>query len=259
MGAEYIDYLIADPVLILEPEQKHFAEKIVYLPHTYQANDSKRRISDRTITRAAAGLPQGGVVFCCFNNNHKITPDVFSSWMTILKAVAGSVLWLLEDNAKAGSNLRHEAERRGVKPERIVFAKRVPHADHLARQRLADLFLDTLPYNAHTTASDALWAGLPVLTCMGNAFAGRVAASLLNAIGLPELITSTPQAYEALAIDLATHPTRLGEIRRKLAANRLTTPLFDSQLFTRHIEAAYTTMYERYWADLPPDHIFVAR
>jgi predicted O-linked N-acetylglucosamine transferase (SPINDLY family) len=163
----------------------------------------------------------------------------------------------LEDNAKAGVNLRHEAELRGIDAARIVFAERVPHAEHLARQRLADLFLDTLPYNAHTTASDALWSGVPVLTCMGNAFAGRVAGSLLNAIGLPELVTSTPQAYEALAIELATHPTKLGEIRQKLAANRLTTPLFDIELFVRHIEAAYTAMCERYWADLPPDHIHV--
>jgi protein O-GlcNAc transferase len=219
----------------------------------------KRRIADKTFTRAATGLPPQGFVFCCFNNNHKITPAMFDCWMRILKQVNGSALWLLEDNATAGCNLRQEAERRGVGGDRIVFAGRAPHAEHLSRQRLADLFLDTLPYNAHTTASDALWAGVPVLTCTGEAFAGRVAASLLNAINLPELVTSALQAYEALAVELATHPARLGEIRRKLAANRLTAPLFDTPLFVRHIEAAYTSMCERYWADLPPDHIQVPR
>jgi predicted O-linked N-acetylglucosamine transferase (SPINDLY family) len=258
MGANYMDYLIADPVVIPESNRLHFTEKIVYLPNTYQANDRKRRIADKTFTRVATGLPQQGLVFCCFNNNHKITPEVFDCWMRILKQVDGSVLWLLEDNATAGRNLRREAERRGVSGERIVSADRAPHAEHLARQRLADLFLDTLPYNAHTTASDALWAGVPVLTCTGDAFAGRVAASLLNAIGLPELVTPTLQAYEALAVDLAIHPVKLGEIRRKLAANRLSTPLFDTPLFTRHVEEAYTSMCERYWADLPPDHIRVS-
>ena len=167
------------------------------------------------------------------------------------------MLWLFEDNAKAASNLRKEAEIRGVHPERLVFAKRMPSPDHLARHRLADLFLDTLPYNAHTTANDALWAGLPVLTRIGETFAGRVAASTLNAIGLTELITSTPQAYEALAIELATNPEKLAAIRRKLANNRLATPLFDTQLFTRHIEAAYETMYQRYQTGLPPDHIVI--
>jgi len=259
MGASYIDYLIGDPTVIPESNRKHFTEKIVYLPHTYQANDLKRRIADKTFSRAASGLPPQGCVLCCFNNNHKITPEVFDCWMRILKQVEGSVLWLLEDNATVGRNLRQEAERRGVRGERIVFAERAPHAEHLTRQRLADLFLDTLPYNAHTTASDALWAGVPVLTCMGDAFAGRVAASLLNAIGLPELVTSTLQAYETLAVELATNPAKLGELRRRLAANRLTTPLFDTPLFVRHIEAAYTSMCERYWADLPPDHIQIPR
>ena len=259
MGADYIDYLIADPTLIPEHNREHFTEKIIYLPHTYQANDSKRRIANKTFSRAAARLPQDGFVFCSFNNNHKITPDVFDCWMRILKQVDGSVLWLLEDNATAGRNLRQEAERRGIRGERIVSAERLSHAEHLARQRLADLFLDTLPYNAHTTASDALWAGVPVLTCMGEAFAGRVAASLLNAIGLPDLVTATPQAYEALAVDIATHPVKLGDIRRRLATNRLTTPLFDTPSFVRHIEAAYASMCERSWADRPPDHIHVPR
>jgi predicted O-linked N-acetylglucosamine transferase (SPINDLY family) len=257
MGAEFIDYLIADMTLIPERHQRYYTEKIVYLPHTYLVNDSKRHISDKTFTRLEVGLPQEGFVFCCFNKNNKIVPDVFNCWMRVLKQVDGSVLWLFAENAKAASNLRKEAEFRGINPERLIFAKRIPLPDHLARHRLADLFLDTLPYNAHTTASDALWAGLPVLTRIGETFAGRVAASLLNAIGLTELITSTPQAYEALAIELATNPEKLAAIKHKLANNRLTTPLFDTQTFARHIEAAYTMMYERYQANLLPDHIYV--
>ena len=257
MGAEYIDYVIADRIVIPVEDPLFISEKIVLMPDTYWVTDRKLAIAQRTPTCTDAGLPEDAFVFCCFNNNYKITPEVFDCWMKILKQVAGSVLWLFADNAKAASNLRKEAEIRGVHPERLVFAKRTSLPDHLARHRLADLFLDTLPYNAHTTASDALWAGLPVLTRIGETFAGRVAASLLNAIGLTELITSTPQAYEALAIELAANPEKLAAIKRKLATNRLTTPLFDTQLFTRHIEAAYTAMYERYQADLPPDHIYV--
>jgi len=177
--------------------------------------------------------------------------------MRILKQVEGSVLWLLEANVSATNNLKKEAAARGVNPDRLIFAKRRPLAEHLARHRLADLFLDTLPYNAHTTASDALWAGLPVLTCLGATFAGRVAASLLNAIRLPELITTTLEAYEQMAIDLATHPEKMAVIKRKLAENRLTTPLFDTKLFTKLIEAAYTAMYERHQAGLTPDHIVI--
>lgn len=227
------------------------------MPNTYQANDCKRVISDDAFTRFDAGLPSQGFVFCCFNNNYKFTPRVFDYWMRILKQVKGSVLWLLEHNASAASNLKREAVARGISSERLVFAKRVPLPEHLARHKLADLFLDTLPYNAHTTASDALWAGLPVLTCIGETFAGRVAASLLNAIHLPELITTTPEAYEHMAIDLAMHPEKLAEIKRKLVNNRLTTPLFDTKIFTKHIEAAYTAMYKRYQAGLGPDDIVI--
>ena len=257
MGAEYIDYLIADKTLIPEESQPHYSEKIVYLPNSYQVNDAKRRISDKAFTRAELGLPSSGFVFCCFNNNYKITPGTFDGWMRILKRVEGSVLWLLEDSATAADNLRKEAVQRAVGAERLVFAKRMPLPEHLARHRVADLFLDTLPCNAHTTASDALWAGLPVLTCMGEAFASRVAASLLNAIDLPELITHTQEEYEALAVELATNPQRLAQIKQKLAQNRLTTPLFDTPLFTKHIEAAYTAMYERYHTDLQSDHIYI--
>jgi predicted O-linked N-acetylglucosamine transferase (SPINDLY family) len=257
MGADYVDYLIADHVLVPRQSQAHYAEKIVYLPDSYQVNDAKRKISDRVYCREELGLPEAGFVFCCFNNNYKIAPETFDGWMHILKQVQSSVLWLLEDNATAASNLRKEAQQRGVDAHRLVFANRMPLQEHLARQRAADLFIDTLPCNAHTTASDALWAGLPVLTCVGETFASRVAASLLTSIGLPELITSRQEDYKALAVWLATNPERLQAIRRKLDRNRLTMPLFDSGLFTRHIEEAYTRMHERYHADLPPDDIHI--
>jgi predicted O-linked N-acetylglucosamine transferase (SPINDLY family) len=257
MGAEYMDYIIADRVVIPEHQRGCYSEKIAYVPNSYQVNDTKRAIADTALTRAQAGLPDGMFVFCSFNNNYKITPAVFDCWMRMLQQVEGSVLWLLEDNARAASNLRKEAVARGVNAERLIFAKRLPLAEHLARHRLADLFLDTLPCNAHTTASDALWAGLPVLTCRGETFAGRVAASLLHAIALPELIATTLAAYEQMAIDLARHPEKLTAIKRRLAENRLTTPLFDTKLFTQHIEAAYMAMYERHRAGLPPDHIAI--
>lgn len=192
--------------MIPEVHRPYYSEKVVYLPHSYQANDPKRRLADRTPTRTELGLPEQGFVFCCFNNIYKITPRSFDSWMRMLGQVDGSVLWLLVDNAKATSNLRKEAAARGINSGRLIFAKRMPLPDHLARHRAADLFVDTLPYNAHMTASDALWAGLPVLTCRGETFAGRVAASLLNARGLPELITTSLEAYERMAIDLAAHP-----------------------------------------------------
>jgi protein O-GlcNAc transferase len=256
IGIDYIDYIIADRVTIPEESKKFYTEKVVYLGNSYQANDDQRKISDKQFTRQELGLPETGFVFCCFNNNYKITPTVFDAWMRILSLVEGSVLWLLADNPAAKNNLIKEAASRGIESSRLIFADRMPLAEHLARHRQADLFLDTLPYNAHTTASDALWAGLPVLTLIGNSFAGRVAASLLNAIGLPELITTSQEEYESLAIDLATNPQKLAAIKQKLAENRLTTPLFDSPLFTKHLEAAYIKMYERYQNDLPPDHIY---
>jgi predicted O-linked N-acetylglucosamine transferase (SPINDLY family) len=209
-------------------------------------------IAERTPSRAEMKLPETGFVFCSFNNNYKIVPEVFDIWMRLLKNVEGSVLWLLEDNAAVSRNLKSEAEAQGVRADRLVFAARMPLPDHLARHRLADLFLDTLPCNAHTTASDALWAGLPVLTCRGNAFAGRVAASLLRAIGLPELITDNLADYEALALKLATTPAMLSGLKAKLARNRDTHPLFDIERFRRHIESAYATMYERYQRGEPP-------
>ena len=256
-GADYFDYLIADNTLIPDSNRQHYSEKIAYLPHSYQVNDRGRTIASKTFSREELGLPRTDFVFCCFNNSYKITPASFDGWMRLLKQVDGSVLWLLRDNPTAVRNLRREAAARDVNAERLVFADRMPVADHLARHRAADLFVDTFPCNAHTTASDALWAGLPVLTLMGESFAGRVAASLLKAIGLPELIATSQEQYEALAVELATNSERLGRIRRKLERNRLTTPLFDTGMFTNHIEAAYAQMYERYQADLPPDHVYV--
>ena len=257
LGAEYMDYLIADSLVIPPESRPFYSEKIAYLPNTYQANDSKRMIADQKFSRKELGLPESGFIFCCFNNNYKITPETFDGWMRILKAVDGSVLWLIEDNAPAVRNLKAEAFKRGISPDRIIFASRLPLPEHLARHQVADLFLDTLPYNAHTTASDALWAELPVLTCVGNTFPGRVAASLLNAIGLNELITFSQEEYESLAIALANHPQKLQQIKDRLHANRLTKPLFNTPLFTKHLESAYTKMYERYQAHLVPDHISI--
>jgi predicted O-linked N-acetylglucosamine transferase (SPINDLY family) len=255
MAAEYMDYLIADKVLIPEQSQGAYSEKIVYLPHSYQVNDRQRVISDKVFTRTELGLPEQGFVFCCFNNNFKILPAMFESWMRILTAVEGSVLWLYQDNESAADNLQKEASARGIDPTRIIFAKRMSLEEHLARHRQADLFLDAFPYNAHTTASDALWAGLPVLTLMGQSFASRVAASLLTAIGLPELITTTPAAYEALAIELAKNPEQLTALKQKLSSNRLTTPLFDTPQFTQDLERAYMQMYERHQVGLGLEHI----
>jgi len=258
-GSPSIDYLIADHTVIPEASQRHYSEKIVYLPDSYQVNDSKRRISASPRTRIEEGLPERGFVYCCFNNNYKITSEVFDIWMRILAQVEGSVLWLLEDNPGAADNLRKEAVRRGIAQERLIFAKRMPLAEHLARHSLADLFLDTFPCNAHTTASDALWAGLPVMTRMGETFASRVAASLLRAIELPQLVTTTGEAYEALAVELA-HNTELHHaIREKLQRSRHTAPLFNISGFTQHLESAYSAMYERYQAGMPPDRIDVTR
>ena len=254
-GADYIDYLIADKTIIPKHSQQHYVEKIVYLPNSFQVNDRKRVISGKKFTREELGLPVEGFVFCCFNGSYKITPHVFDSWISILNSVTGSVLWLSEANQTAVVNLRKEAEKRGLDPQRLVFAKRMQLPEYLASYQIADLFLDTLPYNAGATASDALWAGLPVITCIGESFASRMAASLLTAINLPELITNTRAEYGILAIELATNRVKHQNIKNKLAANRLTTPLFDTPLFTRHIEDAYTEMYERYQNDLLPDHI----
>ena len=252
MGADFMDYVIGDAVVTPFSQQNFFREKIVQLPHCYQPNDSRRAIATQTPSREAAGLPAQGFVFCCFNNNLKITEPVFSVWMRLLTALPGSVLWLFESNPETSARLRGHVTARGVDSARLIFAPRARLEEHLARHRLADLFLDTLPYNAHTTASDALWAGLPVLTCRGEAFPGRVAASLLTAIGLPELITGNLEDYESLALKLARAPTLLSALREKLDRNRLTAPLFDAARFCRDIEAAYVRMWEIAQRGHPP-------
>lgn len=258
MGAPYMDYLLADPMIIPPDQQQHYLEKIVYLP-SYQANDSKRAMVERALTRAELGLPATGFIYSCFNSNYKITPGTFSMWMRILARVEGSCLFLYACNEVAEQNLHKEALARGIDRDRIVFGKFLATADYLARFRTMDLFLDTLPYNAGTTASDALWAGLPVLTLAGRGFAGRVAASLLTAIELPELIALTAAEYEETAVRLAVEPLQLQEIKRKLARNRLATPLFDTRTFTRHLEAAYVQVHERRRAGLPPKTFVVTR
>ena len=245
MGAPFIDYVIADRIVIPPGEEQFFREQVVRLPHSYQVNDATRGIAEGKLARAQAGLPDGAFVFCAFNNSYKITPSFFGAWLRLLAGVPGSVLWLLDDNPTARRNLEASARDCGIDPARLVFAARMPHAEHLARHRLADLFLDNLPCNAHTTASDALWAGLPVLTCAGTTFAGRVGASLLEALGLPELIAPNPERYEALALELARNRGLLGGYRERLARNRLSHPLFDTDLLRRHIEAAYQTMWQR--------------
>jgi protein O-GlcNAc transferase len=257
-GADFIDYIIADPIVLPLHRQSCYTEKIVHLPDCYQANDRKRADSARMPTREEVGLPAQGFVFCCFNNTWKITPAVFDVWMRLLRALDDSALWLLGDNEDAERNLRKEAASRSVDPARLIFAERIDSAHHLARHRLADLFLDTLPVNAHATASYALWAGVPVLTCQGKAFAGRVGASLLNAIGLSELVTHSLAEYEALALSLAREPELLGSYRDRLARNRLTYPLFDTDRFRRHIEAAYRLMWERWQQGKEPDSFEIA-
>ncbi len=253
MGTSWIDYIIADLTVVPEHSQSDFTEQVVYLPHSYQANDSRRLISPQDITRQEAGLPATGFVFCCFNQHYKIMPTTFASWMNILHAVPGSVLWLLEGGNTAEGNLRREARERGIDSDRLVFAPLLAPGQHLARQRLADLFLDTLPCNAHTTASDALWAGLPVLTCAGRTFAGRVAASLLHALGLPELVTASDEEYESRAIALAASPQELARLRSQLAGSRLGSPLFDGKSLARHMEQAFTVMQSRRLAGLAPE------
>jgi protein O-GlcNAc transferase len=257
MGAEYFDYIIADDFVIPREKQNCYSERAVYLPDSFQANDDRRRINEKIPTRLEAGLPEFGFVFCSFNNSYKISPAIFDVWTRLLKAVAGSVLWLVADNVTVENNLRREAANRSIEPRRLIFAPRLQYADHLARFQLADLFLDTVPFNAGTTASDALWTGVPALTCAGEAFASRMAGSLLNAIGLPELITYNLEDYEALAHKLAIQPAMLNEIRARLAKNRGIHPLFNTDRFRRHIEAAYTAMWERYQRGEPPESFAV--
>jgi predicted O-linked N-acetylglucosamine transferase (SPINDLY family) len=253
-GATFVDYAIVDPVVVPAACADEFTEKLAWLPDCYQPNDS-RRVVGPPPGRAACGLPEDGVVLCCFNHTYKVRPQVFDVWCRLLRDVPDSVLWLLESNACARSNLEREAAARGVDPARLVFAPLAPHEAHLARLVHADLVLDTLPVNAHTTASDALWAGVPLLTCVGDAFVGRVAASLLHAVGLPELAVPDLAAYESLARTLALDPARRAALRVRLAQARLEAPLFDGTRFARELEALYERMAERHRAGLSPDHL----
>jgi predicted O-linked N-acetylglucosamine transferase (SPINDLY family) len=252
LALPYVDYIIADRIVIPEEHQPRCSENVVYLPYSFQPNDRNRPTAEETPARADVDLPATGFVFACFNTSYKITRTMFDIWMRLLERVENSVLWLLEDNVSATINLRREARMRGIDPARLVFAPRMPPARHQARQRLADLFLDTLPMNAHATASDALWVGLPVLTCIGNLFRSRVAASLLHAVGLPELVTASLAEYEALALALARDLPRLNAIKAKLIRNRSTAPLFDTPRYTRHLEAGYAVMCQRSRLGLPP-------
>jgi predicted O-linked N-acetylglucosamine transferase (SPINDLY family) len=252
MGADFIDYILVDKLVVPSSQQPFFSEKLVHLPDCYQANDRKREIAATAVSREECGLPENGFVFCSFNNSYKITPRIFDIWMRLLKAIPNSVLWLLQANELVETNLRSEAAKRGTDPDRLVFAPILPPAGHLARHRKADLFLDTLPCNAHTTASDALWAGLPLLTCVGDTFAGRVAASLLAAVGLPELITASLGDYERAALALAGDPARLAQLRTKLQRNRDASPLFDLPRLTGNIETAYVRMWETWRAGQQP-------
>ena len=257
MGADFIDYIIGDPFVTPVEQQPNFAERIVQLPHCYQPNDTKRQIDPRVPTRSEYGLPETGLVFCSFNGNYKISPSIFSVWMRLLKAVPDSVLWLLSSNPFAENNLRREASEQGVAPERLIFAQGMNLPVHLARHRLADLFLDTIPINAHTTASDSLWAGLPVLTLSSDCFVGRVAGSLLHAVGLPELVTTNIKDYESAALDLGTHPEKLVALKEKLQRNLPTSQLFNIEYYTRALEAAYLRMWEIRQAGEAPKTIVV--
>jgi protein O-GlcNAc transferase len=257
MGSDSIDYIISDPIVIPNHLQKHYSENIILMPNSYMATDNTRPVSSIPITRLEAGLPEDGFVFCCFNNNYKISPAEFDIWMRLLTRVKGSVLWLRKSNNWSEDNFSKEAQNRGVDSSRLIFAGRKPMDEHLARHKLADLFLDTFAFNAHTTATEALWAGLPVVTKLGKGFAARVAGSLLTAIGLSELITETEQEYEALILDLATNPERLASLKDKLVANRLSKPLFDTELFTKHLEDGYQQAYQRYFEGLEPNTITV--
>jgi predicted O-linked N-acetylglucosamine transferase (SPINDLY family) len=248
MAAAWIDYLVADRFVVPREAARFYTEKLVYLPNSYLVNDSQREEAGIAPPRDSLGLPAAGFVFACFNNTYKLTPDFFDIWMRLLQQIPDSVLWLLQQGEEVGNNLRREAVARGASGDRLVFAPSLPYAEHINRLQCADLFLDTLPYNAHTTACDALWAGVPVLTCSGKAFPARVGGSVLKAVGLPELVTDSLAEYEAKALELASNGHAHAAVRTKLRLNRTTAPLFDTARFTRHLEAAYQVMWQR-WRD----------
>jgi len=256
MGADFIDYIIVDPFLVPPGFERHYSEHLVTLPHCYQPN-SRRPVVESAPSRAECGLPDDGFVFCCFNNSYKLTPRMFEVWMHLLRATPGSVLWLLESNSWVADNLRCEAASHSVSPERLVFAPKLPLVEHLARHRQADLFLDAFPCGAHTTASDALWVGLPVLCLAGETFASRVSGSIVRTIGLPELVTTSLADYTAMALHLARCPEALAGLRERLERNRKTSPLFDAHLYTRHLDAAFAEMWRKYRANEPTGYIAV--
>jgi predicted O-linked N-acetylglucosamine transferase (SPINDLY family) len=257
MANPNVNYIIADETLIPIESQKFYSEKIAYMPHSYQINDSKRKIADYSFTREEVGLPKRGFIFCCFNNIYKFNPEVFDSWANILRKVEGSVLWLLEENELSTANLRIEAKKRGISSDRLVFAKRLDNSHHLARSQLADLFLDTWPCNAHTTASDALWAGLPIVTLIGESFASRVCASLLSAVGLSELIAENVHDYESLAIQLALNEEKLDQIKKGLVNQKYSFPLFDTQQYVKDLEKLYLKMHNNYIQGLTPESLYI--
>ncbi|MDC0096116.1 tetratricopeptide repeat protein [Amylibacter sp.] len=259
MGSNFMDYIVADKFLVPPESQKHFSEKQIYLPNTYLPTDNSRELSKKKMNRSELGLPDNAFVFCCFNNNYKISTNEFDIWMRLLTKVENSVLWLRHSNQFSQTNMSNEAQKRNVNPSRLVFADKITMDKHLARQRFADLFVDTFAFNAHTTAAEALWAGLPLVTKLGKGFAARVAGSLLNAVGLPELITETEQDYEALILELATNPIKLAEIKEKLAINRLTQPLFNTELYTKHLENGYQQAYQNYFDGNLPQTIIVPK
>jgi protein O-GlcNAc transferase len=255
IGSKYIDYILCDQTVVPLESKKFYNEKIIYLPGSYQANDTKRNISDKKFLREELSLPNESFVFCCFNNNYKITPNMFDVWARLLKKIDNSVLWLIEGNSEATENLKKEVKIRNIDASRLIFAKRMKLEDHLARHKNADLFLDTLPYNAHTTASDSLWAGLPVLTCLGKAFPGRVAASLLRSLDLPELITYSENEYISKAEELALNPEKLTLIKNKLDINKFSQPLFNTELFCRSLESAFKIIFEKHSLGLETEDI----
>jgi len=259
LGADFMDYIVADRFLIPGEQQKHYNEKPLYLPNTYMPTDNCREISQKPMNRSDMGLPDDAFVFCCFNNNYKISPTEFDIWMRLLTKVENSVLWLRQSNQFSHINIKNEAQKRKVDPSRLVFADKVPMDEHLARHRLADLFVDTFAFNAHTTTTEALWAGLPVVTKIGLGFAARVAGSLLNAVGLPDLVTKTEKDYEALILELATNPTKLAKIKEKLASNRLTQPLFNTEIYTKHLENGYQQAYQNYFDGKLPQTVIVPK
>ena len=257
LGSDSVDYIIGDKTIISKENAKYFTEKIIYLPDTYQANDSRKQISTKKFHRKDFNLPNDQFVFCCFNKKYKLDPNTFNLWINILKKVPNSVLWLLDENNTSTKNIFNEAKIRGIKPDRIIFAKSMPMEEHLARQKLADLFLDTFPYGAHTTCSDALWVGLPLITKKGESFASRVSSSLLKSIGMDELITTSNDEYEQLAIELANNKEKIKLIQKKLVKNIKNKPLFNTNLYTLNLEKAFKKVYENCLKNIPKSNIEV--